>query len=94
MRQWLGHRRADWYMKADLAELEWRAGISPKLIGCSCEAVLSSPQAERKQTWCFATLVRAALDLGKLDVAAAHVALVRMIRSLNGWRIPAEVEAV
>ena len=92
MRQWLGHRRADWYMKADLAELEWRAGNLSKAYRLLCEAVLSSPQAEESKLGAFATLVRVALDLGKLDVAAAHVALVRMIRSLNGWRIPAEVE--
>lgn len=91
MRVLLTHRRADWYMKAELAELEYRAGNLNEGYRLICDAVSDPRQSEEYKLEYFVTLARIALALGKLDVAATHITWVKMIRSSRGWKIPADL---
>jgi tetratricopeptide (TPR) repeat protein len=91
MRALLEHRRADWYMKAELAELEYQAANYVEAYRLVCEALLQSHQSDEYRVGYFVILARIALALGKLEVAAAHVALVKAMRSSRGWRIPPDL---
>ena len=94
MRRLLTHRRADWYMKAELADLEYKVGNLDEAYRLICDAVSDPRQADEYKLEYFVTLARIALELGKLNVAAAHATWVRMIRSGHGWTIPPEVMQV
>ncbi len=94
MRALLTHRRADWYMKAELAELEHQAGNFIEAYRLICDAVSNPRQSEEYKLEYFVTLARIALALGKLNVAAAHITWAKMIRSSRGWRIPSELVQV
>ena len=94
MRMLLTHRRAEWYIEAELAGLEYRAGNFTEAYRLICEAVSNCRQSEQYRLQCFVTLARIALALGKLDVAAAHTTLAKMIRSSRGWKIPMELVQV
>jgi tetratricopeptide (TPR) repeat protein len=94
MRSLLTHRRADWYMKAELAELEYRAGNYHEAYRLICDAVSTPRQSEEYKLGYFVTLAQIALALGKLDVATEHIALAKAIRSSKGWRIPSELVQV
>jgi len=94
MRALLTHRRADWYMKAELADLEYRAGNLDEAYRLICDAVSNPRQSEEYKLEYFVTLARIALALGKLDVAAAHTTWVKMIRSSQGWKIPPDLTQV
>jgi tetratricopeptide (TPR) repeat protein len=91
MRALLTHRRADWYMKAELAYLEYRAGNFEEAYRLICDAVSNPRQSEEYKLEYFVTLAQIAQRLGKLDVAAAHITLTKMIRSDRGWKIPPEL---
>jgi tetratricopeptide (TPR) repeat protein/cold shock CspA family protein len=86
----LTHKRADWYMKADLAELEYRLGNHAEAYRLMCEAV-SNPQEDKYKLSCFVTLGEIAMALGKLNIAAEHVALAKAVRAANNWSIPADL---
>lgn len=94
MRALLTHRRADWYMKVELAELEYQAGNYAEAYRLICEALLHSRQSDEYKVGYFVSLARIALALGKLEVAAAHVALAKAVRLSQGWRIPSDLVEV
>ncbi len=94
MRALLTHSRADWYMKAELADLEYRAGNFNEAYRLICDAVSNPRQSEEYKLEYFVTLARIALALGKLDVAAEHITLAKTIRSGRGWKIPSELMRV
>lgn len=94
MRTLLTHRRAAWYMKAELAKLEYRAGNNNEAYRLLCDAVSNPHQSEEYKLKYFVTLAKIALALGKLDVAAEHIALAKAIRSSQGWKIPSELVQV
>lgn len=94
MRALLTHRRADWYMKAELASLEYQAGNLDEAYRLICDAVSNPRQSEEYKLEYFVTLARIALELGKLDVAAAHITWANMIRSSRGWKIPPDLMQV
>ena len=91
MRTLLTHRRAGWYMIAELAELEYRAGNLGEAYRLMCDALLSSHQSEEYKLKHFVVLAQIALALDKLDVAAAHIALAKAIRAKQGWKIPSRL---
>lgn len=91
MRSLLTHPRADWYMKAELAELEYQAGNFTESYRLMCEALLQSRQSDEYKIGNFVTLARISLALGKLEIAAAHVELTVRVRSNKGWQIPADL---
>ncbi|MBO0797697.1 MAG: hypothetical protein J2P31_02640, partial [Blastocatellia bacterium] len=86
----LKHKRLGWYVKADLAELEYSIGNRVEAYRLMCEAISNSQEDEFK-LGCFVTLGQIALTLDKLDVAATHVALAKAVRKANNWSIPANL---
>jgi len=94
MRALLTHRRADWYMKAELADLEYQAGNLDEAYQLICDAVSHPRQSEEYKLEYFVALARIALALGRLDVAAAHINWVKMIRASQEWRIPPDLMQV
>jgi tetratricopeptide (TPR) repeat protein/cold shock CspA family protein len=90
MRQLLIHRRADWYVKADLATLEFQLGNYTEAYRLMCEAV-SNPQDDEYKLGCFVTLAQIGLALNKLDIAAEHIALAKAVRAQNSWSTPSEL---
>lgn len=90
LRKLLSHRRADWYIKADLANVEYDRGNKEEAFRLMSDAV-SSQQDDEYKLGCFVTLGKVALDLNKLEIAAEHVALAKAVRSANNWSIPDEL---
>jgi cold shock CspA family protein len=90
LRSLLSHRRADWYMKADLATIEYERANIQEAFRLMSDAI-SNQQDDEYKLGCFVTLGRISLDLEKLDVAAEHVALAKAVRAANKWSIPNEL---
>ncbi len=94
MRALLTHPRADWYMQAELAELEYQAGNHQSAYRLMCEAMSTSRQSEEYQVNYFISLAQIAFTLGKLDVAAAHLTLVKILCATRKWKEPTRFEQV
>jgi tetratricopeptide (TPR) repeat protein/cold shock CspA family protein len=90
LRALLAHPRSDWYVKADLAEMEFRLGNPAEAYRLLCEAV-QNPQDDQYKLKCFVSIAQAALALGQPDVAAEHIALAKAIRTQEGWSLPADL---
>jgi cold shock CspA family protein len=90
LRNLLSHPRASWYLKADLAELEHQRGNHAEAFHLMCDALLNSQDDEYKLKN-FVTLGQITLALGRIDVAAEHVALAKAVRAANNWSIPNEL---
>lgn len=90
LRKLLSHRRADWYIKADLANVEYDRGNKEEAFRLMSDAV-SNQQDDEYKLGCFVTLGKIALDLDKLEIAAEHVALAKAVRAVNNWSIPNEL---
>ncbi len=88
MRALLAHPRADWYMKAELAELEYLSGNYSEAYRLICDSISNPRQAVEFKLEYFVTLAQIALALGKLDIAAEHIGLARAVRIDQGWKIP------
>jgi tetratricopeptide (TPR) repeat protein len=86
LRKLLNHRRADWYVKADLAEIEFKRGNLGEAFQLMSDAVSNSQDDEYK-LGCFVTLGRISLQLDRLEIAAEHVALAKAVRIENNWSI-------
>jgi len=91
MQALLAHPRADWYVKADLARMLFRAGNAADAYRLICEAVLSTRQSDEYKLTSYITLAQIALARNDLDVAAMHVALVKAIAAEQGWQVKREV---
>ena len=91
MRAILTHRKAAWYMKAELSELEYQAGNYSDAYRLMCDALSTSRQSDEYKLGYFVTLARIALSLGKLEIAAEHIMLAKAIRSRKGWKIPSDL---
>jgi len=83
--------RFDWYMKAELAEMESRLGRTEEAYRLVCEA-LGNRQDDKFKLRTFEMMAELALRLGKPAVAAAHVRLAGAIRTKEGWKLPAGLE--
>ena len=94
MRSLLTHPRADWYMKAELAELEYLSGNYSEAYRLICDSMSTSRQSVEFKLEYFVTLAQIALALGKLDIAAEHIALARAVRIDQGWKIPSALVQV
>lgn len=90
MRKLLNHRRADWYVKADLADVEFSRGNNAEAFRLMSDAVSNSQDDEYKLK-CFVTLGKIAAEMGRLDIAAEHVALAKAVRLSNNWSIPSDL---
>jgi tetratricopeptide (TPR) repeat protein/cold shock CspA family protein len=90
LRKLLSHRRADWYIKADLANVEYERGNKEDAFRLMSDAV-SNQQDDEYKLGCFVTLGKIALNLDKLEIAAEHVALAKAVRAVNNWSIPNEL---
>jgi len=90
MRELLSHPRADWYIKADLAEIEFELGNLDEAYKLLCDAV-SHPQDPQFKLGYFMTITEIALRLGEFETASEHIALIRAIRESEGWSIPEEI---
>lgn len=86
----LNHRRADWYVKADLAEVEFSRGNHAKAFRIMSDAV-SNPQDDEYKLGCFVTLGKIALEMGRLEIAAEHVEFAKAVRVANKWSISSEL---
>jgi len=86
LRKLLSHRRADWYVKADLADVELSRGNLADAFRIMSDAVSNSQDDEYK-LGCFVTLGKIAIGMGKLEIAAEHVALAKAVRAANNWSI-------
>lgn len=91
MRQLLGHPRFDWYMKSELAEMEFQAGNYDEAYRLICEAMLATRQNSEYKLKYFVTLAKIALALNKTEVAAAHITLAEEVRKSQGWKIPSDL---
>lgn len=90
MRTVVAGPRADWYMKAELSELLFRAEQYAEAYRLMCEALSDRRQSEQYKVKCFAVLARLALKLGKPRVAAEHVALAKAVYAESKWRVSPE----
>lgn len=90
LRKLLNHRRADWYVKADLADVEFSRGNLADAFRIMSDAVSNSQDDEYK-LGCFVILGKIALEMSKLDIAAEHVALAKAVRTANNWSISPEL---
>ncbi|GIW95117.1 MAG: hypothetical protein KatS3mg110_3158 [Pirellulaceae bacterium] len=88
MRQLAADPRAPWYIEAELAELEHRAGNHQEAYRRMGHALLACRQSGPYKIGYFVSFSSIAIALDKPDVAAAHVVLARQIRTEQGWRIP------
>jgi tetratricopeptide (TPR) repeat protein/cold shock CspA family protein len=86
LRKLLNHRRADWYVKADLADVEFSRGNRAEAFRIMSDAVSNSQDDEYK-LGCFVILGKIALEMDKLEIAAEHVALAKAVRTANNWSI-------
>lgn len=93
MRALAHHRRADWYVKAELAELEFLAGNHADAYRLMCEA-LNNPQEDQFKLGYLLILAQIALALDKPEIAAEHVQLAKMIREQEGWSIPDQIQSL
>jgi tetratricopeptide (TPR) repeat protein/cold shock CspA family protein len=84
------HPRADWYLKADLAEVEHLRGNNAEAFRLMCDAMTNSQDDEYKLKN-FVTLGQIALALGRNEIAAEHVALAKAVRAANNWSLPEEL---
>lgn len=91
MRALLSHPRADWYVKAELAEMEHQAGNHAEAYRLLCDAISDPRQSDEFKVEYFLTMARIALAVGKLDVAAEHIALNKAIRMDRNWGLPVEL---
>jgi tetratricopeptide (TPR) repeat protein len=82
------HPHADWYMKAELAELEHQAGNHGEAYQLMCGALSDARQSDEYKLRYIVVLARIALALDRLEEAAAHIALAKAIRSEMHWPIP------
>ncbi|MHB1355214.1 MAG: hypothetical protein ACYCZF_04450 [Anaerolineae bacterium] len=82
---------AGWYIKADLAELEYQRGNYPIAFNFMCEA-LSGWQDVKFKVSDIVLLARIAQKLGRLDVAITHIAFAKAIRIENNWPIPKDLQ--
>ncbi|MFC1466187.1 MAG: DUF7017 domain-containing protein [Candidatus Brachytrichaceae bacterium NZ_4S206] len=85
----VNHPRSDWYVKAELAELEYQAGNLEEAYRLLCES-LQKLQDQRFKLPYLVTMAQVALDMGKYEVAAEHMALAQAIRRENAWKVPKE----
>jgi tetratricopeptide (TPR) repeat protein/cold shock CspA family protein len=90
MRGLLKHPRCDWYVKAELADMERQLGNIEEAYRLVCQA-LQSRQDDKYKLSSFETLARLALQMDRLDVAAYHIALSKSVRTLEDWKIPADL---
>jgi tetratricopeptide (TPR) repeat protein/cold shock CspA family protein len=86
LRKLLNHRRADWYVKADLADVEFSRGNHAEAFRIMSDAVSNSQDDEYK-LGCFVTLGKIACEMDKLEIAAEHIALAKAVRVANNWSI-------
>lgn len=93
MRALIHHRRADWYVKAELAELESLAGNQTDAYRLMCEA-LGNPQDDQFKLGYALTLAHIALALRKPEIAADHLQLAKLIRVREGWSISDQVQSL
>lgn len=93
MRALAQHRRADWYVKAELAELELLAGNHLDAYRLMCEA-LSNPQEDQFKLGYLLIFAEIALALEQPEIAAEHVHLAKLIRVQEGWTVPDEIQAL
>ncbi len=93
MRALLSHPRADWYLKAELALLEFQTDNFAEAYRLMCDA-LDNSQAIQYKVGHIALMARIALALGKLDVAAEHVELAKAVRLAQQWNIPSQLKDV
>jgi len=91
MRSILAHPRSAWYMKAELAELEYQVGNYREAYRLICDALSTSRQSDEYKLGYFMTLAQIALSLGKLEIAAEHIMLAKIIRSRKGWKTPPDL---
>jgi tetratricopeptide (TPR) repeat protein len=90
MRSLLNHPRCDWYVKAELADMESQLGNPEEAYRLVCQA-LQNRQEDKYKLGSFETIARLALQMGKLEVAAAHITLAKSIRTQQGWKIPVDL---
>ncbi len=90
LRKLLDHRRAGWYIKADLADVEFRRGKLEEAFRIMTDAVSNSQDDEYK-LGCFVTLGKISLEMSKLEIAAEHVALAKAVRAANSWSISSDL---
>ncbi len=83
--------RFDWYMKAELAEMESCLGHEEEAYRLLCGA-LENRQDDKFKLHAFEVLADLALRLGKPVIAAAHIVLAGAIRMKEGWKKPATLE--
>jgi len=89
LRELLSHPRADWYIKAELAEVELSLGNLEDAYRLLCDAV-SHPQGSKFKLRYFVTIGEIALRQGDLETASLHIALARLVRKTEDWSIPDE----
>lgn len=94
MRALLSHPRCDWYIKAELAAIEYQRENYQEAYRLICQAVGYTRQNIEYKVDYFLTLAKIALELGKLEAAYYHIQLIKVIRKNQNWSMPTEVYSV
>jgi len=83
----LDHPRADWYLKADLAQVAMladRLQEAQRFIG---QALLETKQAPKYMLKGFKTVAELALSIGDPITAFYHLELIKQVRNKEGWEV-------
>jgi len=80
----------EWYLLSDLAELKLRNDQTGEAYRLACRAALAFGE-DKAKVGLYALIAKTALMLQRLDVAARHAALSRLVRAREGWSISADL---
>jgi len=83
----------EWYLLQDLCGLQLRLGQHEAALKAGCRAALTAPE-DMTTVNLYQLLAAVGLALGKLEFAARHAVLARLIRQREGWSIPAELQGL
>jgi len=88
----LEHPRADWYLKADLAQVAMLAGDLQKAQRFIGQALLETKQNPKYMLKGFKTVVELALSIGDPIVAFYHLELIKQVRKREGWKVSGKLQ--
>ncbi len=83
----LDHPRADWYLKADLAQVAMLAGHLQKAQRFIGQALLETKQDPKYMLKGFKTVAELALSIGDPITAFFHLELIKQVRNREGWEV-------
>lgn len=82
--------REEWYIWADLSDLYTEIKQPELALVSACKAALS-PGEDKVKITLYQNLARMALSMNKLEMAARHIQLCKVVRQRENWRIKSDL---